>query len=346
MTLQQLTLNQFTAFDAETKFDFCPGINVLIGANSTGKSHVLKAAYTLLKVCEKAHLTRVEANGRLEALAYDKLAGVFKPERVSRLVRHGQGNRGGWIEMRYAGQPVRLSLTSQDNVKLAFEALPDPVSPVFLPVHEFLSIYEGFIGAYEKRETAFDETYYDLAVALNAKPLRGPKLEEIRSLVAPLEKAISGGKVTQENGRFYVKLPEARLEAQLVSEGYRKLAGLIYLLNNGSLTHNGILFWDEPEANLNPKMVTTVVQVLQILANSGMQIFIATHDYLISQELSLLAEYPASTAVRFFALQQPKRGAGVVVESGASLAEIENNPILAEFAAYYDREEKLFRDGR
>jgi hypothetical protein len=360
MNVQQLSLRQFTAFDAETRFEFCPGINVLIGANSTGKSHVLKAIYTLLKLSEKAQsgvrvpsqqirdagqAGKVESNGRLEALAYDKLFGVFKPERVSRLVRHGQGNRGGFIELEVAGGSLRVEITSQDNLSVQFQGLPTPLSSVFLPVHEFLSIYEGFIAAYEQRETAFDETYYDLAVALNARPLRGPKLEQVRSLVAPLEKAIGGGKVTQENGRFYVKLPEARLEAQLVSEGYRKLATLIYLLNNGSLAPNGVLLWDEPEANLNPRMVTSVVKVLQILAGAGVQVFVATHDYLISQELSLLAEYPSETPVRFFALYQPRRGAGVEVESGNSLAEIGKNPILEEYAAFYEREEKFFTNG-
>jgi hypothetical protein len=346
MHVQELRLYQFTAFDAETQLEFCPGINVLIGANSTGKSHVIKAVYTLLKVCEKANLVKVGSNGRIENMAYDKLSGVFKPDRVSRLVRHGQGNRGGFIEIHYADQFFKVKITSQDTVSVEYSTLPPPVSSVFLPVHEFLSIYEGFIAAFENRETAFDETYYDLAVALNANPLKGPKLEEIRSLVVPLEKAISGGKVTQSNGRFYVKLPEARLEAQLVSEGYRKLAGLIYLLNNGSLTQNGVLLWDEPEANLNPKLVTTVVHALQTLAASGVQIFVATHDYLLSQELSLLAEYPSNTPLRFFALYQPKRGAGVVVETGNSLVDIDKNPILDEFAAHYEREEKLFREGR
>ncbi|GAB4161068.1 MAG: hypothetical protein Fur0021_33830 [Candidatus Promineifilaceae bacterium] len=53
MKIQKLRLEQFTAF-ADTNFVFDPGINVLIGANSTGKTHVLKATYAMLKVCENA----------------------------------------------------------------------------------------------------------------------------------------------------------------------------------------------------------------------------------------------------------------------------------------------------
>ncbi len=130
----------------------------------------------------------------------------------------------------------------------------------------------------------------------------------------------------------------------LVAEGYRKIATLLYLLKNGSLTKESILFWDEPEANLNPKLITQVVKVLQKLAASGMQIFIATHDYLLSHELSLLAEYPSDTNIdiKFFALHKPDRKAGVLVESGHTVAEIKHNPILEEFAAHYDRESALF----
>lgn len=40
---------------------------------------------------------------------------------------------------------------------------------------EFLSKNEGFIAAYDNRELAYDETYYDLSLALNALPLRREK---------------------------------------------------------------------------------------------------------------------------------------------------------------------------
>lgn len=345
MKIQQLLLEEFTAFE-KAAFNFSPGINVLIGANSTGKSHLMKTVYSLLKVCETAHLNKIDSREKIQDLLKNKLEGIFKPDGVGRLVRRGRGNRSSNINLTYSEAQINVTITTQNKVLLEYgRTLPNPTPSVYLPAHEFLSASEGFISAYTQRETAFDETYYDLSLALDAKPLRGPRLVEIRDLIEPLEKAISG-KVIKENGRFYVKLLEGKLEAHLVSEGYRKLAGLIYLINNGSLTQNGILYWDEPEANLNPKLIAVVVGVLKTLVNSGVQIFIATHDYLLSQELSLLSEYPSDTQVKFFALYQPKKRAGVIVESGASLAEIENNPILDEFAAYYDREAKLFQNSK
>jgi len=71
-----------------------------------------------------------------------------------------------------------------------------------------------------------------------------------------------------------------------------------------------------------------------------MQIFIATHDYLLSYELSLLVEYPSDNPIdiKFFSLSKPDRQSAVIFEKGATLVDIEHNSILEEFAAHYDRE--------
>jgi hypothetical protein len=105
------------------------------------------------------------------------------------------------------------------------------------------------------------------------------------------------------------------------------------------------LFWDEPEVNLNPQLIVKLVHIFKQLVSLGIQIFIATHDYLLSHELSLLAEYPFNEDIKinFFALHKPDISKGVQVETGKTLAEIANNPILEEFAAHYDREAECFQ---
>lgn len=341
MSVNRVSLRNFTAFES-VEFDFSPGINVLIGANSTGKTHLLKAVYTVLKVCESVQRNRPFTNEKVGDLFQDKLAGVFKPDAVGRLVRRGRGRNSGSLSLHYSGngkngQQVHVELTTLSKVTASYNTLPDPTSSVYIPSREFLSVYEGFLAAYQQREIAFDETYYDLSLALNALPLRGPRLQDVKRLLSPLEEVISG-QVVQESGKFYVKLPEGKLEAHLVAEGYRKLASLIYLVTNGSLIQNGILFWDEPEANLNPKLVTIVVKFLHSLVKSGIQVFLATHDYLLTQELSALSEQSSNTPIRFFSLYRPTKKAGVQLEVDDTLAGIERNPILEEFAAHYDRE--------
>ena len=44
MTVTKIKLQHFTAFK-DLEVEFSPGINALIGANGTGKTHLMKACY-------------------------------------------------------------------------------------------------------------------------------------------------------------------------------------------------------------------------------------------------------------------------------------------------------------
>lgn len=43
-----------------------------------------------------------------------------------------------------------------------------------------------------------------------------------------------------------------------------------------------VLFWDEPEANVNPLYISIIVDLLLELQRKGVQIFISTHDYMLA----------------------------------------------------------------
>lgn len=239
---------------------------------------------------------------------------------------------------------LKLLLDRRSNLKLSgFEgAFAD--TAIFLPSREVLALFEGFIAAYDAREIALDETYYDTCKALSATLLRGKRAERVRAMLAPLHE-ILGGNVSSSGGRFYVKQGSANMEAHLVSEGLRKIASVYHLINNGSLAKNSILFWDEPEGGLNPRLVDRVAQLLLELTAGGMQVVVASHDYLLTHRISLLAEYgklPKKSKLRFFGLSRPRNGRGPVeVESGDTLADLENNAILDEYARFYDDEQRL-----
>lgn len=131
------------------------------------------------------------------------------------------------------------------------------------------------------------------------------------------------------------------MEAHLVAEGLRKLASILYLILNGEINADTILFWDEPEANLNPALVKVVAKFIRVLQECGLQIFVATHDYLLTHTLSLYSEYKEHTniSVKFFGLK--KEDKGIIVEESETLAGIQNNPILEEYAAFYDLEQQF-----
>ena len=99
-----------------------------------------------------------------------------------------------------------------------------------------------------------------------------------------------GGQIKLEKtGRFYLNVPElGQLEISLVAEGLRKLATIARLIATGSLLDKGYLFWDEPEANLNPRTLKEVARVLLHVAANGIQVFVATHSLFLLKEFDIL----------------------------------------------------------
>jgi len=214
-------------------------------------------------------------------------------------------------------------------------------SALYIPPREVLSMYSGFVELYVKYRLPFDRTYYDLC-----RLLSGPLLREVPPIFAELAKpleAVLGGRVVLKGNGFVIEREDGELDIHLEAEGLRKFAQILQLIANGSIEPGGCLFWDEPEANMNPKLVVVMKDFLIGLAKAGVQVFIATHDYLLCRELSLVSEYGADRdLVRFFCLNKEQSTDPVTVESGAVLADLQHNPIVEEFAAHYDREARLF----
>jgi hypothetical protein len=186
-------------------------------------------------------------------------------------------------------------------------------TPVFVPAKEVLTM-GWLLPLYDRREIPIDETYPDLLRLLMGPPLRQP---EPAHIVAQLQKLI-GGKVEEEGGRFYLASPnQPRMEMNLVAEGFRKFATLYKLLANGTLTPETTLFWDEPEANLNPALLKEMAAVLAELARAGFQIILATHSLFLLKELHILSREKA-TPVKYFGLSA-KPGEATTVTAADNL---------------------------
>ena len=135
------------------------------------------------------------------------------------------------------------------------------------------------------------------------------------------------------------------MEMHLVAEGLRKLGTFARLIATGSLLDKGYLFWDEPEANLNPKIVKTIARTILQIAQSGIQVFIATHSLFLMRELHILQQQDfKSLDSRCFGLHIGTDGA-VSVEQGKTMDDIGDISSLDEELAQSDRylesEEKI-----
>ena len=127
----------------------------------------------------------------------------------------------------------------------------------------------------------FDDTFLDIIAAAKVDISRGMDSAVKKKYLNVLQK-ISDGKVTLYEDRFYLKPgTQAKLEFSLVAEGIRKIALLWQLIKNGTLEKGSVLFWDEPEANINPKYIPVLAELLIMLESEGVQIFVSPHDYFL-----------------------------------------------------------------
>lgn len=289
-------------------WNFSSGLNVIVGENGLGKSHVLKAIYSLLKV----QAGREFSKATLEKGYADKLIAVMRPESIGRLVKRKQGRDRCEIELTMEDDRKSCSIAFATNAKSQVEVLSAPseglaLSPVYLPTRELATLCPWFVPLYDNYHVEFEEAWRDTVSLLGAPSVKGPRAAKVARLLEPLEEAM-GGKVIVDgsNGRFYLQVTgEGRMEMPLVAEGMRKLAMLARLISTGVLLEQGYLFWDEPETNLNPKLIKTLAESIVRLASEGIQIFIATHSLFLLRELEMLAEKKTykGLASRYFSLK-------------------------------------------
>jgi len=337
--IHKLTAKNFTVF-RKADFEFAKGINVVIGSNGAGKSHVLKLAYTAARWSYEMMLREKKAQARPDKATMQKELGgkltrVFRCEGLGRLSSRGQGVQRTEVDATFYQQPkaaVGFSFSTKSTTDAVLEKAPEQFfadEAVFFPTKEMLAMFPGFRNLYETVSVEIDETYYDLCGALE-KPLpRGPKAGEVKPLLTEVEKILHGS-IELRGGRFYlVQERGGDFEIPLVAEGFRKLGTVSYLLANGTLSQQSILFWDEPETNLNPAYMAKLAELLVAIARNGTQVVIATHSLFIMRELSLLLANADNEKVerRFFALARDEEAGGTKVSVGKSAEDIE--PVAA-----------------
>lgn len=322
---------------------FSPGINVFIGENATGKTHILKVLYAA---------SDVSVSGRSLA---DKLLKVFLPteNKIGRLAR-----RTGKIRRAYSNEQASVEVQrncpgSNESLKLELAFSADaimaattkassgaqqwaefPVKSVYIPVKDMMANAPGFRSLYALRQIHFEEVYADVIDRVFLAGLRDLD-SRLKSLLLNLQREMHGKVVTRKE-EFFLETGKGEFEFTMVAEGLRKLSLLWLLIQNGTLSGGSVLFWDEPETNLNPKMLKTVVEVLFALQRLGVQIFIATHNYVVLKEFALQAE--TSDELKFFSLYRHPKSDSVVAQDFTDFDEIQPNAIDDAFADIIDRE--------
>ena len=328
-TLTRIRLDHFTAF-RRLDLELTPGINVFIGANGTGKTHLLKVAYA---ACDAA---------KTGVNVAEKLTRVFLPSgrAIGRLVKRQRGRARGAAEIWRGARKLRVSFSNHATTPAAATVTGQAqwsegaIESVFIPVQEMLSNGPGFRSLSAQREVHFEETYADLLDRAYRPALRGP-LESRRKRVLKALQAAVEGKVTVRNEGFFLRDRHGNLEFTLLAEGMRKLGLLCLLVRNGTLLDGSVLFWDEPETNLSPRVFGVVIDSLLQLQRMGVQVLMVTHDYAILKELELLKR--TDDRVRFCTLYRDESDGELICEAAGLPFELDHNPIAEAFTSLYDR---------
>ncbi len=336
MKIKRLKLENYTVLGNQ-QMQFCPGINVFIGENGTGKTHVLKALYSACQAVDP------------KISFSHKLVCTMLPDdyQIQRLITRKPGNETATIFVA-AGEPnastekhLKMSfnrktkkwdadVTGEEGWEEAFKGL----SSIFIPAKEILSHSYNLNAASEKNNVRFDDTYLDIINAAKVDISLGRNDSSKSAMLKQIEKMTRGTVVYDAvKDEFYLKNGSSKQEFNLVAEGIRKMGLLWQLVKNGTLEEGSVLFWDEPEANINPSYISIIVEMLLELQRKGVQVFITTHDYMLANYFGVKKK--ETDELLYHSLNKDEDG-HISYESNGMFSQLKNNSIIVAFARLLD----------
>ena len=332
MSLTRIEAENFTVFE-NISIPFCSGLNILVGENGVGKTHIMKVAYA---ACQAA---------KHDVSFPQKTVLLFRPDQsgIGRLVnRKKRGNNTAKISVEAEKAKIGMAFSTKTKkwdaevkTEQNWEKHMTELSSVFIPAKEILSNAWNLDAAVKMGNVEFDDTYLDIIAAAKIDISRGVDTAARKKYLDVLQK-ISTGKVTLQDDRFYLKPgTQAKLEFNLVAEGLRKIALLWQLIKNGTLEKGSVLFWDEPEANINPKYIPVLAELLIMLESEGVQIFVSTHDYFLSKYIEVKKK--KDTNVQYISLYRDTNSI-VQCEIEKEFELLEHNAIMETFRQLYREE--------
>ena len=332
MPLTKIEAENFTVFENVT-IPFSEGLNVLVGENGMGKTHIMKLAYA---ACQAS---------KHDVSFSQKATMLFRPDQscIGRLVnRNKNGNNTAKIFVE--SDAAKLGMVFSTKTKKwdaeikseeKWEKQMSDLTSVFIPAKEILSNAWNLDAAVKMGNVEFDDTYLDIIAAAKIDVSRGVD-SSVRKRYLDILQKISTGKVTLNDNRFYLKPgTQAKLEFNLVAEGLRKIALLWQLIKNGTLEKGSVLFWDEPEANINPKYIPVLAELLIMLESEGVQIFVSTHDYFLSKYIEV--KRTEDSNIQYISLYKDETGK-IQCETASEFELLEHNTIMDTFRKLYREE--------
>lgn len=170
--IKDVTISNLTVFQ-RARFEPAPGLNVIVGENGTGKTHLLKLLYSVVSVLgrdRRLSQGSLPTKAALQGALADKLVNVFRPESLGRLARRRQGRERCDIAVRFSKRiNISFGFATNSKTDVQIEELPSEWlrdTAAYLPTRELLTIFPNFVSIYEGHYLEFEETWRDTCVAL------------------------------------------------------------------------------------------------------------------------------------------------------------------------------------
>lgn len=349
--IRKLVVEGITVYPTTESFNFVPGINVIVGGNDSGKSHLMKLCYAMSKWGSESHRRELPEIWAEEKRLRQTLLRVFGTHNLTAITARNRGNGTARVRCSLEGHKVPLGTADVDFFFTAGreeEGLHITQAPqryleenaVFISPREVLSIFPCYMQAGKRYPELLDSASWELCRALEDEP-RHHKLSPPLQLVLDRIERLLSGTLLRSNGRFYLSRPgQEPMELNLVAEGFKRIGTLGLLIDNGHVRSGTSLFWDEPEMNLNTSHLPATVSMMMGLCRAGVQLMLTTHSLFLLRELVIQLAEPVNRGLarRFFGLQPAKDNrSGVITSCGDSLSEIDHLDSLEAEAEQADR---------
>ena len=330
--IRKLEVEGVTLFPETVSIEFVPGMNVIVGGNDSGKSHLMKLCYALGRWGEKSMRRDFPETWAEEQRLYRQLTRAFGTPELRALVSRGASVAEARVHASLQGEKapigsaeLELRFSTAPGEQLRITTMPQRFlqeNALFIPPREALSLFPYYMQVGKRYPDMPDALSWDLCRALEAEPT-APPCEQMQHVQRYLE-GLLHGRLQRVNTRFVLRRgKEEPMELSLVAEGFKRLGTVGLLAANGMLRPGSTLYWDEPEMNLNASQLPELCRAMLLLCRAGVQMLITTHSLFLLRELVIQLGESRDISRRFIGLQAPQTTYGAVkVSTGSSPDEI------------------------
>lgn len=338
-----IKLTHFTKF---TSLDWQnhAAMNVIIGENDTGKSHLLKLLYAIGRSINMFHKSQGGPSPEDWVTCFVKKQNwTFGIGRLSLQSLIQKGSERLEIEASIGYGKILYLLSNTDNLiedfKFASNHLNAIGHTIFFPPNEILTA----IPAIELIRKRFDvimaeDPHMDLIEDFRAPLTYGEIEPELATIPNKIKNLLYEGEIVEKGTEFVFKRGNEEYSIAQTAEGFKKIGIISRLILNRSITKGSILLVDEPESNLHPKAIIAMADILFDLSQAGVQVYAATHSYFFIKRIEQLARRND----KYVCLADLRRSPDGVKATFHDLRnEIPDNPILDQSAYLLNEDIRL-----